>query len=210
VKYSEQLRDPRWQRKRLETMQRDDWKCCRCSRGDVTLNVHHREYINGRMPWEYELEMLETLCEPCHNRHHELGDMSDDLAARILAGTCTDGDRWAAIAISMCVRKPKFAWDVLKQFSVPWLKHNSDVRLFLSAVDKHEYWLKDRIEDGHDLGVLPHLRSRLIRLFEVVQRPEILESVDFEIHHRHDGLERGAAFLCAEWALDYYKEELNV
>lgn len=66
--YSEKLRDPRWQRKRLEVMQRDDFKCRMCGATDKTLNVHHCYYSldRTRMPWEYELESLKTLCEECH------------------------------------------------------------------------------------------------------------------------------------------------
>lgn len=36
----------------------------------MTLNVHHKEYIKGRKPWEYENEQLLTLCEECHEIEH--------------------------------------------------------------------------------------------------------------------------------------------
>ncbi len=64
--YSEKLRDPRWQRKRLEVMQRDDFACQKCGAKDKTLNVHHMIYRKGAEPWEYPLNLLLTLCEPCH------------------------------------------------------------------------------------------------------------------------------------------------
>lgn len=64
--YWEKLKDPRWQKKRLEIMQRDEFKCSRCSRGDVTLNVHHRIYRKNCDPWEYNDDDLTTLCQPCH------------------------------------------------------------------------------------------------------------------------------------------------
>jgi hypothetical protein len=63
--YSELLRDPRWQQKRLRIFDRDGWKCSVCSRKDRTLIVHHRVY-SGK-PWETNDEDLETLCEGCHN-----------------------------------------------------------------------------------------------------------------------------------------------
>lgn len=69
--YSDLLRNPRWQRKRLEVMQRADFKCERCGDGTVTLNVHHTYYERGRKPWEYPNESLECLCEPCHEKEHE-------------------------------------------------------------------------------------------------------------------------------------------
>ena len=35
------------------------------------LNVHHRYYINGKNPWEYDNEALVTLCEDCHCDIHK-------------------------------------------------------------------------------------------------------------------------------------------
>lgn len=64
--YKEQLKDPRWQKKRLEIMERDGWQCQCCFDRDNTLTVHHKKYDNGKMAWEYENELLITLCEDCH------------------------------------------------------------------------------------------------------------------------------------------------
>lgn len=64
--YSEKLRDPRWQKMRLEVFNRDDWRCCVCGTKEVTLNVHHRWYERGQEPWEASLDQLVTLCEDCH------------------------------------------------------------------------------------------------------------------------------------------------
>ncbi len=66
MKYSEKLKDPRWQRKRLEVMQRDDFTCLNCGDKNQTLNVHHKQYHGN--PWESPPESLETLCEYCHGR----------------------------------------------------------------------------------------------------------------------------------------------
>lgn len=65
--YWEQLQDPRWQRKRLEVMERDDWTCVECGAKDVTLNVHHTYYLDGYEPWSYPTDSLKTLCKDCHN-----------------------------------------------------------------------------------------------------------------------------------------------
>jgi len=64
--YAEKLKDPRWQRRRLEIMQRDDYMCCNCGATEKTLNVDHKIYIKGRDPWDYPDEDLQTLCEDCH------------------------------------------------------------------------------------------------------------------------------------------------
>lgn len=64
--YSEKLRDPRWQRKRLEVMERDGFSCTICGNDESTLNVNHCYYGKNRAPWDYDIEHLITLCEECH------------------------------------------------------------------------------------------------------------------------------------------------
>jgi hypothetical protein len=64
--YSEKLRDPRWQKKRLEIFERDNFTCKLCNDTESTLNVHHHYYENNKEPWEYPNESLITLCENCH------------------------------------------------------------------------------------------------------------------------------------------------
>jgi hypothetical protein len=66
--YYEKLRDPRWQRKRLEIMERDEFACCHCGDFESTLNVHHAYYAAKTDPWDYEEGSLVTLCEDCHKR----------------------------------------------------------------------------------------------------------------------------------------------
>ncbi len=34
------------------------------------LNIHHKYYISGLKPWEYNNDALETLCEDCHHKWH--------------------------------------------------------------------------------------------------------------------------------------------
>ncbi len=34
------------------------------------LNVHHKYYVKGKAPWEYEDDALVTLCEECHRETH--------------------------------------------------------------------------------------------------------------------------------------------
>lgn len=71
--YTEMLRDPRWQRKRLEVMQRDGFACRACSSTTKTLNVHHNLYFgHGHPPWQYPDQTLITLCEDCHAEEEAL------------------------------------------------------------------------------------------------------------------------------------------
>lgn len=71
--YTERLKDPRWQKKRLEILSRDEWRCTRCYDSESTLHVHHRFYTPGAMPWEYDNNALATLCESCHATETEEG-----------------------------------------------------------------------------------------------------------------------------------------
>lgn len=75
--YKEALSHPKWQKKRLEIMSRDNWKCKGCGTEEETLHVHHKIYIKGRMPWEYDDDKLETYCLKCHEMIHEFKNEYD-------------------------------------------------------------------------------------------------------------------------------------
>lgn len=79
--YSEKLRDPRWQRKRLEVMQRDGWLCRNCRSAEKTLTVHHFLYSGD--PWETQDDLLITLCEDCHLERQELDSDSKLMMANL-------------------------------------------------------------------------------------------------------------------------------
>jgi len=67
--YFEMLKDPRWQRRKTEILQRDNFTCQGCKSTDKTLHVHHQFYLSGnREPWDYEDAHLITLCEDCHEK----------------------------------------------------------------------------------------------------------------------------------------------
>lgn len=70
-KYSEKLKDPRWQKKRLNIFERDKWNCQLCHDKESTLHVHHRYYEKGHEPWDYPDMALITLCEFCHQDETE-------------------------------------------------------------------------------------------------------------------------------------------
>ena len=70
--YAEKLRDGRWQQKRLEIFQRDNFKCCCCGSTN-DLQVHHLIY-SKRDPWDYPNDVYQTLCGDCHEIRQELTD----------------------------------------------------------------------------------------------------------------------------------------
>lgn len=68
--YAEKLKDPRWQKKRLEVLNRDEFTCRYCGDTKTTLHVHHLYYSKGAEPWDYDECELLTVCEDCHSVEH--------------------------------------------------------------------------------------------------------------------------------------------
>lgn len=106
--YLAKLRDPRWQKMRLQVLERDDWACQACFDGESTLHVHHRIYHRGREPWEYKMDDLVTLCESCHAAESD-GQRESDAA--VLSGFRANlellNDDMAKVAEALaCVRRP--------------------------------------------------------------------------------------------------------
>ena len=64
--YSEKLKDPRWQKKRLRIFQRDHWTCQVDYDTESTLEIHHKTYLKDANPWDYPDDILITLCGSCH------------------------------------------------------------------------------------------------------------------------------------------------
>lgn len=63
-----------WKKFRDDLIELDGYKCKECgrSRPEVILQVHHKNYIKGRLPWEYPLQQCETLCKYCHSLKHSI------------------------------------------------------------------------------------------------------------------------------------------
>lgn len=72
MSYADLLKDPRWQRKRLEVLEAADWTCSHCAETSRTLHVHHMRYIGGKAPWEYDPADLAVLCDSCHELVHSM------------------------------------------------------------------------------------------------------------------------------------------
>lgn len=66
MNYADKLKDPRWQKKRLEIMLRDNFTCQVCKATDKSLHVHHKYYEPNKDPWDYSNDVLVTLCFECH------------------------------------------------------------------------------------------------------------------------------------------------
>lgn len=64
--YWEKLKDPRWQKRRLEILSNVNFVCQGCYDGEKELHVHHNLYRKGAEPWEYADHELRALCKDCH------------------------------------------------------------------------------------------------------------------------------------------------
>lgn len=69
--YAEKLRDPRWQKKRLEVFNHFKWKCEICHDSENELHAHHIAYKKNANPWSYNPWELACLCSNCHKLIHE-------------------------------------------------------------------------------------------------------------------------------------------
>lgn len=69
--YSDKLKHPKWQKKRLGVFNRAKWKCQRCGETEKPLHVHHKRYDRSKEPWDYRYADLECLCEMCHKKEHK-------------------------------------------------------------------------------------------------------------------------------------------
>ncbi len=116
-KYSDLLTDPRWQKKRLEVLSEANFRCQKCGGIRRRLDVHHKQYRSGALPWEYENHEFEVLCRICHETEHVV--LTDDereteakiseISQRILsAPTTTESKQWfGAMRILIAGRSPE-------------------------------------------------------------------------------------------------------
>ena len=69
--YRQKLLDGRWQRKRLQILERDGFSCQQCRRQD-NVQIHHNWYLKNMEPWDYSGEQLITLCSVHHDEITEI------------------------------------------------------------------------------------------------------------------------------------------
>lgn len=76
--YAEKLKDPRWQKKRLLVMDRDNWTCRGCGSDIDNLHVHHMRYYKD--PWDAPDHDLITFCHSCHESvEYSISTIKDNL-----------------------------------------------------------------------------------------------------------------------------------
>lgn len=140
--YAEKLKDPRWQKKRLQILERDHWMCQNCYDTKSTLHVHHLDYEKGFDPWEYPDFYLLTLCEKCHSEIPERQkDWEKSIIELFRLTITTDFLRSCLDEISRNThifdRLIFLLYDVGVDDSVSLLEKEHDAR-YVSAIKKYE------------------------------------------------------------------------
>ncbi len=92
--YREKLLDPRWQKKRLEILSRDNFICRLCGDSKTTLHVHHLRYRRDADPWDYPDASLLTACSDCHEALHG-ENFGAVIVEALIAGGATIGTLWS-------------------------------------------------------------------------------------------------------------------
>ena len=72
--YKEQIKHPKWQKKRLEILEENNWTCAACGNTDAQLHVHHTRYEKNKMIWDYSNYKLMAVCNECHKEIHRIKD----------------------------------------------------------------------------------------------------------------------------------------
>ena len=70
LSWEDQYKHPNWQRRRLEILKRDKFRCRICFDKDSLLHVHHLKYDKTKFIWEIHEIYLVTLCHNCHEKEH--------------------------------------------------------------------------------------------------------------------------------------------
>ncbi len=88
--YADKLKDPRWQKKRLEIFERDNFQCQDCGSQSKVLHVHHGYYSPRKQPWETPDKLLVTVCEDCHSKRQAIETTAKERLADIICKLSID------------------------------------------------------------------------------------------------------------------------
>ena len=94
MNYKEQYKDPRWQKKRLKVLERDEFTCFKCGSKNNTLHVHHNYYLKDHNVWEYPDSAFNTLCEDCHSLVKHYNNQIEYVAILMLTGSILNKDNF--------------------------------------------------------------------------------------------------------------------
>lgn len=160
--YADQIKHPKWQKRRLEMLDEASFTCSACGATEKTLHVHHKRYVKGRQIWEYSDTELEVLCEDCHGVAHDLKDR----LARVLLGKFMGEPAEQFTYGLLCGFLQPFG-EVKEEDWVFALQHHTpsfEVGYFLAALGYSE--LKEAVRAKVEAGRIPSDHPILKHLLE--------------------------------------------
>lgn len=106
--YAEKLKDPRWQKRRLDVLSQDNFTCQWCGEKEKTLHIHHFCYPKSRNPWESEDSDMVTLCCDCHEFNHLKGlpKIINDIHSLLIISPSIHGES-TKLLVKLCIKNYK-------------------------------------------------------------------------------------------------------
>lgn len=144
--YSQKLLDPRWQKKRLEILDRDSFTCQLCGDNKNTLHVHHKIYMKDTEVWDYRDELLITLCANCHNGQKDIKAEMEELLLSTLYSKGIMHEDLLELACAFSYYEP-FVKPIVFSWSIRLLVSNKDLMIKLLKSHYDEKYLNKKIEE---------------------------------------------------------------
>lgn len=87
LSYKDQINHPNWQKCRLRIFERDKFACKICGNTELQLQVHHLCYFPKLHLWDYDDELMITVCPEHHQQLNiDLPKIAGIIAFQILKG----------------------------------------------------------------------------------------------------------------------------
>jgi hypothetical protein len=139
--YQQKLLDPRWQKKRLEILSRDEWACQKCFDSESTLHVHHRYYEKDKDPWEYDAQALVTLCANCHEEETNQRPKEEYLLLAVMRrlGFYADDIHRLTRGLSYLHFNPQYDWSLVV---LEWIMKHPEMLDFLT--EEYQTWSREQ------------------------------------------------------------------
>jgi hypothetical protein len=177
-RYKKQYRNKKWNLFAEKVKNRDDYKCIKCNREDVILQVHHLKYKSGLNIWDYPLSDCVTLCKGCHANEHNIGEPKDGwvlLSIEDNGECCSNCERDGCnkpIRYEHFVYHPLIGYKIVGSSCVKFLtKEDKDISKYIkniytniSRFCNQSEWLNDITKNG-DSFKRSYYRTHELRIF---------------------------------------------
>ena len=132
--YQKKLKDPKWEKRRIEILEYAQWRCQLCGNKKEELHVHHSYYEKGKTPWDYPNSALIALCHTCHaEKTHKPSFMTYN-EVRFLFGFIGENLERTATDLSIVARGRRHE-DMRRHVDRYW-ELKKDLSMFVDIVGK--------------------------------------------------------------------------